>query len=169
MKCSVAVLVTLAAACTATAASASGGEQQRNAPQTITFVQDNRHGDFAFVDNIPHSPDPNPDSPKARFSLGDQAFFHAVLLDQKGGSRIGHVYATETVVRGSHYPNVTNMIHAVLVFNDGQVVVDAIANEAHPSDIRAAVTGGTGAYEGAIGTLIPPSGSRHYFELHLQS
>jgi hypothetical protein len=168
MKSSVAVLVSLVAVCAATTVSASGGEQPNNATRTIMFVQDNQHGDFAFVDNAPHSPDPNPDSPKARFSLGDEAIFHAALRDHRGGSRIGHVYATETVVRGSRYPNVTNLIHAVIVFDDGQVVVDAVIDEAHPSGIRAAVTGGTGAYEGASGTLIPPAGSRHYFELVLQ-
>jgi homoserine kinase len=56
-------------------------------------------------------------------------------------------------VAGSRFPRVTNLIHAVFRLDDGQIVVDAAVDERHPDQVRAAVTGGTGAYEGARGTF----------------
>jgi hypothetical protein len=144
----VAILVVAAAAtATATAGSAQTGGR------TVTFFEDSNHGSFAFIDNRPHSPVANPDSPKARFSLGDQAAFTERLLDRQGGKTVGRVFGTQTVVAGSRYPRVTNLIHAVFRLRDGQIVIDAAVDGRHPAKVRAAVTGGTGAYEGARGTF----------------
>jgi hypothetical protein len=137
----------------ATAITATSGSAQTPGARTITFFEDGKDGTFAFIDNRPHSPVPNPDSPRARFSLGDQAAFSERLLDRQGGKAAGRVFATETVVAGSRFPNVTNLIHAVFRLADGQIVVDAAVDERHPDKVRAAVTGGTGAYEGARGTF----------------
>jgi hypothetical protein len=69
------------------------------------------------------------------------------------------MFATETVMAGSRYPGVTNLIHAVFRFRDGQIVIDAVVDERHPDKARAAITGGTGAYEGARGTFATHPGT----------
>jgi hypothetical protein len=137
----------------------TGGSAQAPGARTVSFFEDGASGTFAFIDNRPHSPAANPDSPRARFSLGDQAAFNERLLDRKGGTPVGRVFATETVVAGTRFPRVTNLIHAVFVLRDGQIVVDAAVDERHPGQVRAAVTGGTGAYEGARGTFTTRPGS----------
>jgi hypothetical protein len=53
----------------------------------------------------------------------------------------------------------TNLIHAVFHVPDGQIVIDAAVDERHPDKVRAAVTGGTGAYEGARGTVTTGPGN----------
>jgi hypothetical protein len=144
----------LALAITAIGAlAATGGSADTPGARTVTFFEDGRSGTFAFIDNRPRSPVANPDSPRARFSLGDQAAFSERLLDRQGGRAVGRVFATETVVAGSRFPRVINLIHAVFRLRDGQIVIDAAVDERHPADVRAAVTGGTGAYEGARGTF----------------
>jgi hypothetical protein len=132
---------------------ASGGSAQTPGERTIAFFEDGSSGTFAFIDNRPHSPVANPDSPRARFSLGDQAAFSERLLDRAGGKPVGRVFATQTVVAGSRFPNVINLMHAVFRLQDGQIVIDAAVDARHPEKVRAAVTGGTGAYEGARGTF----------------
>jgi hypothetical protein len=138
---------------TAVAAITVGGSAAATGGRTVTVFEDGRSGAFVFVDNRPHSPARNPDSPKARFSLGDQAAFNERLLDHRGGKPVGRVFATETVVAGSRYPHITDSIHAIFRFTDGQIIVDTVVDERHPERVHAAVTGGTGAYEGARGTF----------------
>ena len=145
-------ILVIAAAATA-GLTATRGSAQSGAGRNVTFFEDGSHGTFAFIDNRPHSPVRNPDSPRARFSLGDQAAFSERLLDRKGGTPIGHVYATETVLAGTRFPRVTNLIHAIFRLRGGQIVIDAAVDERQPDKVRAAVTGGTGAYEGARGTF----------------
>jgi hypothetical protein len=69
------------------------------------------------------------------------------------------VFGTQTVVAGSRFPRVTNLIHAVFRLPDGQIVIDAAVDGRHPDKVRAAVTGGTGAYEGARGTFTTRPGN----------
>jgi hypothetical protein len=151
--------ILIAAVATIATATLTGGSAHGAGRRTVTFFEDGRTGTFAFIDNPPRSPVSNPDSPKARFSLGDQAAFSERLLDRQGGKVVGRVFATETVMAGSRFPRVTNLIHAIFRLRDGQIVIDAAVDERHPDDVRAAVTGGTGAYEGARGTFTTHSGT----------
>jgi hypothetical protein len=148
----------IAATAVIAVAASTGGNAQTAGSRTVTFFEDGSSGTFAFIDNRPHSPAANPDSPKARFSLGDQAVFSERLLDRAGGKAVGRVFATQTVVAGSRFPRVTNLIHAVFRLQDGQIVIDAAVDARHPEKVRAAVTGGTGAYEGARGTFTTSPG-----------
>jgi phytoene dehydrogenase-like protein len=150
--------IVIAAAAAIAVVASTGGNAQTPGSRTVTFFEDGSSGTFAFIDNPPHSPVANPDSPKARFSLGDQAAFSERLLDRAGGRAVGRVFATETVVAGSRFPRVTNLIHAVFRLQGGQIVVDAAVDERHPEKVRAAVTGGTGVYEGARGTFTTSPG-----------
>jgi hypothetical protein len=124
-----------------------------SAGRTVTVFEDGRDGTYAFFDHPPKSPVHNPNSPRARFSLGDEAAFTTNLLDRAGGMSVGRVYATESVMSGSRFPHVTVMVHAVFWLHRGKLVVDAVVNETHPERVRGAVTGGTGAFEGARGTF----------------
>src|SRR4030081_2249771 len=105
--------ILIAAVATIATATLIGGSAHGAGGRTVTFFEDSRTGTFAFIDNPPRSPVSNPDSPKARFSLGDQAAFSERLLDRKGGNPVGRVFATETVMAGSRFPRVTNLIHAI--------------------------------------------------------
>jgi hypothetical protein len=150
----------LIAATTAIAtAAATGGSAQAPGARTVTFFEDGKTETLALIDNRPHSPVPNPNSPKARFSRGDQAAFTERLLDRKGGTPVGRLFGTITVMAGSRYPRLTNLTHVIVRLHDGQIVIDAVVDQSHPAKIRAAVTGGTGAYEGARGTFTTRPGS----------
>jgi hypothetical protein len=148
--------VAIAIAANATAPSAA----DPSAARTVTFFEAQGGGTFRFIDQPPPSPVSNSDSPRARFSTGDQAYWTGVILDRSGGKPIGRVFGAETVMRGTRFPNVTNMIHAIFRLNAGAIVVDAVVDENHPARVRGAVTGGTGAYEGARGTFTTSPGAR---------
>jgi hypothetical protein len=118
---------------------------------------DENGGTYGFVDNPPRSPAASPESPKARFSMGDQAYWTQIIRDGKGGKRIGKVFGTETVMSGKRFPHVTNIVHAVFALRDGQIIVEHALDESRKA-VPAAVIGGTGAYVGARGTLAFKSG-----------
>ena len=121
--------------------------------RVVTVFETGDGGTFAFVDNAPHSPDADPQSPAARFSTGDQAYWTGDVLDRKGGKHIGEIYGMETVLRGTTYPNVTNLIHAIFALDGGSIFVEAVVDETHQDRVAGAVVGGTGAYVGARGTF----------------
>jgi hypothetical protein len=127
--------------------------------QDVTVFEAEQGGTGAFVDNPPHSPVSDPESPRARFSIGDQGYWTGIILDRPGGRRIGRVYGAESVMRGKRFPKVVNVIHAIFRLTSGQVVVDAVVDERHPERVRGAITGGTGAYEGARGTFTTRPGA----------
>jgi hypothetical protein len=151
--------VLILAAIAVAAATAMNGNAAASGTHTVAFFEDGNNGTLAFIDNRPHSPVASPDSPKARFSLGDQAAFTARLLDHKDGKAVGEMFATETVMAGTRYPRVTNLIHAIVRLHDGQIVIDAVVDERDPAKLRGAVTGGTGTYEGARGTFTTHPGN----------
>ena len=76
---------------------------QQPGGRTITLFESGRGGTFRLVDHPPRSPVANAESPRARFSLGDQGFWTGLILDRRGGSRIGRVYGAETVMSGSRF------------------------------------------------------------------
>src|SRR5204863_10124111 len=96
----------IAIAANGTAPSAAG----LSASRTVTLFEAQTGGTFQFIDQPPRSPVSNSDSPRARFSTGDQAYWTGVILDRSGGKPIGRVFGAETVMRGTRFPNVTNMI-----------------------------------------------------------
>jgi hypothetical protein len=153
-----AVTIVVAAAVIAAARSGESAAQQP-AGRTVVLFESGQGGSSRFVDNPPRSPVSNPDSPRARFSIGDQGYWTSPILDRRGGKRIGRVYGAETVLRGTRFPKVENVIHAIFKLADGQIVVDAVVDERHPELAQGAITGGTGAYEGARGTFTTKPGS----------
>ena len=130
-----------------------GSAAQGAGDTTITLFQDGHGGTSQFIDNRPRSPIANPDSPRARFSMGDQLYFTSKVLDHQGGRRIGRLFGAESVLSGTRFPHIKNIVHAVFKLTDGQIVVDGVVNEADQRNVQASVVGGTGSYEGARGTF----------------
>src|SRR4051794_11136701 len=94
----VAALGTVAAAA---AIAVPSGSAQAPGTTTLSFYEPDAGSIFRLVDNPPKSKTANPQSPKFRFSIGDKLVFSAPLLDKKGGTRQGRLYADATIVKGT--------------------------------------------------------------------
>ena len=151
------------AVATAIALAPAAGSSAPTGGRTITLFGDETGGTYGFVDNLPRSPASNPNSPKARFSMGDQGYWTGIIRVGKGGKRVGKVFGTETVLSGKRFPHVTNIVHAVFALTDGQLIVEQVLDESRKA-VPAGVMGGTGAYVGARGTLLvkPGKGGNRY-------
>jgi hypothetical protein len=137
------------------------GSAQAPAVTTLSFYEPATGGTFNFVDNAPLSPVRNPESKKFRFSVGDEVLFSSRLFDHKGGTRVGTVYGAGAIIKGKTFRSAAVMIRVVVVFTNGdQVDIHGIFDFAH--DARLAIVGGTGAYQGARGSVVShnnPDGS----------
>jgi hypothetical protein len=151
MRSGPASLGAVLAACGAIVLAPAGGSAQTSG-RTLTLFQDDRGGTYRFIDNPPHSPVAKPESPKARFSAGDEGYWTSPIRDGKDGRRVGTAYGTDTVRTGTRYPHVINTVHVVFALDDGQILVEQAIDESKPG-VPAAVIGGTGTYAGARGTL----------------
>ncbi len=84
------------------------------------------------------------------FGLGDRLASVGPILDGSGNTRVGTSYADcwvgdKTLVEGSPY-----VCTYVLRLGDGEIMTEGLDPHG-PSDVLFAVTGGTGAYDGASG------------------
>jgi hypothetical protein len=143
------VLVSLlVVAVSAGALAASGGAQPADVT-TLTLFQDVTHESNSFVDNAPKSPSANPGSRRFRLSAGDELIAKTPILDRRGGKRIGTLYARAQVVSGTSFEKAVLGAEAVLVLGDDSIVFAGLGGS---SQRPFAITGGTGAYEGAGGS-----------------
>jgi hypothetical protein len=119
--------------------------------KTITFKELNKGSRFEYVDNPPK----NKPRVRPKFSVGDEFVIGNPLQDSQGSD--GDLRATCTVTKAALAPNGNNInvTHPICVggftLRDGTLfanVTDAGAKGTH-----GAITGGTGAYAGARGTL----------------
>ena len=140
----------------ALAVATQSGSAQVPGATTLSLYEPANAGSFRIVDNAPRSPVKNPESRKYRFSAGDELIFSSPVLDKKGGSRVATLYAQATVVRGKTFPKVKTISHVVLVFNDGSQI-NAEGAFGFTTDVRIAITGGTGTYVGARGQVVSHS------------
>jgi hypothetical protein len=132
------------------AATPSGSAQDAGA-RTITFFQDGSGATTKFIDAAPKSPTPKLISKRFRFSPGDVLIATAPALDSTGGTRIGTLYSRITIVVGGKLRASIASGDSVVNLRDGQIVVAGAARVGDASQ-PGAVTGGTGAYEGARGS-----------------
>jgi hypothetical protein len=130
-----------------------GGSAQTPGARTVSLFETNAGQRFAFVDNAPKSPVGNPESRRFRFSMGDKIVFANPLLDQRGGNRVGVLYGEGTVVRGRTFANIVLLGTVTFALSDGSQIAGA-GTFTPGQTARVAVTGGTGAYEGARGTIV---------------
>ena len=152
MKRLVLLAAAVAAAIAAGVAVAPTGGAQTPGPRTLTFLDDTNHGTQAFVDSAPKSPVRNPQSGRFRLSPGDTLYVRSPILDGEGGKRIGTAYSQFTVVKGNNFANAVFRGHGAFRLPDGQLLADGVFRIANATN-TVAVLGGTGAYEGARGSL----------------
>lgn len=90
-------------------------------------------------------------------SPGDTAVLRGTLRDA-AGARAGTVHGTFTVT-GGRSPRTTELTVGTLKLRDGMITSQGIADNTTGSDEDAfAITGGTGRYEGASGTMTATTG-----------
>jgi hypothetical protein len=132
---------------------AQAGSAQAPTTTTLTFYEPSSGGNFKVVDNAPKSPTKNLESRRYRFSVGDRIIFSQRLLTGAGGQRVGTLYADVTVVKGKTFNSIVVSGQGTYVLNNGdEIVVHALVPLA-ATDVKLAVTGGTGAYAGARGSV----------------
>jgi allene oxide cyclase-like protein len=146
------LLTAALAAVAATVVLAAPGGAQSSGARTLTFLDDTAHARQAFIDNAPKSPTENPQSPRFRLSTGDMLYLHSPILDHENGTRIGTAYSQFTVVRGNSFANAVFRGHGTFRLHHGQIAADGVFVVAKATK-TIAVLGGTGAYEGARGSM----------------
>jgi hypothetical protein len=135
---------------------AQAGSAQAPAVTTLSFYESATGQTFNIVDQAPRSPVKNPQSKKYRFSVGDEVYFSERVFDHKGGTRLGTLYGAAKVVKGTTFANLLVSAQVVYAFNNGdQLVANGLFSFA--KDAHVAITGGTGAYQGARGSVVSVS------------
>lgn len=120
----------------------SAGDAARGADQAtpIEFTLALKNHAQRIIDNPPKGENP---------SIGDFAAFNKLLLD-KSGKRVGSVQAHGTITAAGKDP--TEVIEGVAILGGGRLMLQEtfkFADRVH----NIAITGGTGKYEGATGTV----------------
>jgi hypothetical protein len=144
MKKRFAILATAAAAATVVAGilTTSGGAQE---PGERTFkVIEERGGTFKLIDRAPKAR--NPGNP--RLSVGD-AFVYSSPLFNEAKQRIGNIHVSCAVTRGGTFGRARGQCNGTYDLRDGTLAISAVMRGVP----RIAVVGGTGAYEGARGSI----------------
>ncbi len=104
---------------------------------------------FAFIDNAPKSH--RHGEPSA--SLGDEIVFTNPLADASG-ARVGRIYGhCSTVIARARVSKATFLCHIVVKLTDGTLTAEALTSPSIPTS-RGAITGGSGAYIGARGSVV---------------
>ena len=148
MKKVLAAFAGAAAVVAAVAVATAGG--QAPAGRTITLTEVGKTGQFGFVDNPPKSKRNKEGEPR-HFSVGDiEAFSSRVKDDQ--GNFVGGLGAHCVVTRAG--TGLTHQDSCVGGFNlkDGTIAL-AVAGIVDKPTTVIAIVGGTGAYNGARGTM----------------
>jgi hypothetical protein len=133
--------------------------QAVTAPESLTLQMRHREAKVSFVD-VP----PRMKGRRSSESPGDTVVSRATLRDASG-ARVGSLHAT-FVVTGGRSPRTTEQVTGTIVLPDGQITVQGLfANSGDDTDIIP-ITGGSGRYEAAAGSMKATSGRRQVtFEL----
>jgi Dirigent-like protein len=136
---------------------AQAGSAQAPAATTLSFYEPANGGTFKILDNAPKSPSANPGSKKFRLSVGDEVIFSNPVFDHKGGTRVATLYADATVVKGGRFTTTSVLSRVVLVFTNGDQLTAQGIFKFSGADVRIAIVGGTGNYQGARGFVVSHS------------
>lgn len=148
-----ALIAAAAAVAIGVVALASAGNAQQPGEQTLTFYEKASATTFKFVDARPFSKlrrgEPERISPGDGFVLTGPLF-----SDEARKTRVGTFYAQCTLVRApkGRFNNATSLCHGVFRV-DGKGTISVSGAIVGEEAATIAVNGGTGAYEGAEGTL----------------
>ena len=135
----------LAAGAAAAGFAASGSAQKKGGPAVTTITLVGRGGSFHFVDNAPYQRNPEEQPPSAGDTfVGTQGFFLR-------GRRAATLYFQCTVVSGGS-PGASHCT-GTYALRGGTIAASAVFRGQRPVT-RIAIVGGTGAYEGARGSVI---------------
>jgi hypothetical protein len=138
---------TLAAIILGTALVASGGAQQ---PGERTFKLIEQEASFGFVDNPPRSQG-NPRNP--RISAGDVTVFTSRLFNE-ANQRAGALFVDCTAVRGGrNFGRAYFQCEGTYRLADGTLTAVAAFRGSEGDTLTITIAGGTGAYEGARGSI----------------
>ena len=144
-------LVVLAAAAIAASVgvgilTAAGGAQ---APGERTFKLIEEEGTFGFVDNPPRARSRRNPS----LSAGDTVAITSRLFDE-ANRRVGTLHAVCTVTRaGRNFARASLHCSGTFLLRDGTLALSVTFRGAEAAQAGVAVVGGTGAYEGARGSV----------------
>jgi hypothetical protein len=137
----------LVAAATASAIAVTSGTAQAPGERTLTFVERSVPANEAFADVPPlmTKKRPNP-------SKGDGFLFDDTVLDATGATKVGRFRGRCSFIKVTRkFDGSVALCDAIYVLPDGTITASATF-VFNPSPVRFAVTGGTGAYEGARGS-----------------
>lgn len=142
----------LAAGAMALGLTATGGAQgQAQGERTIVLYGNQEHGSFRYVDAKPFT---RVGRGPQRVSAGDGVILRIPEYSNAARTiRAGTAYAHCTAMNSSRrFHRARFHCQGEIVFRDGQVVIEGFAQNL-TANTRVAVTGGTGAYEGARGQV----------------
>jgi Allene oxide cyclase barrel like domain len=126
-----------------------GSSASAQGAKTLTFKELDRGATFAFVDNAPTSKAKG--EPSA--SIGDAIVFTNPLTD-RAGKRVGRLFVHCTAVVAARQANKAAFsCEGIMVVDGGTLSVQAFLPKAGAT-VHGAVTGGTGTYANARGTLV---------------
>ena len=127
---------------------AGGSSGQVSGTRTIRLFEASGGSTFAFVDDAPKT---NRTDPHA--SLGDILAFSNPIFDNARTHRLGLSSAQCITTRAGRVASATYACSGILALKDGMIAV-ATLQRGEPETQQLAVTGGTGAYDGARGTVV---------------
>jgi hypothetical protein len=141
-------VVTLAAAAVAATVIAAilttGGAAQVPGERTFKIIEGSG-GTIKLIDNAPKAR--NPRNP--RLSVGDAYVFSSPLFNE-ADQRIGKLHVYCVVTRGGKFARATSQCNGTYALRDGTLAANAVVRG---GEATIAVVGGTGAYEGARGSI----------------
>ena len=142
--------------------SAQGPSTQDQNSETVTVEFRHREAKVRLVDLPPQMTRRRPSE-----SPGDLAFGSARLRNA-AGAIVGELHQS-FMVTGGRGEATTEQITATFVLRDGQITVQGLADNGKPNaPLIAAITGGTGRYDGARGSMhVRESRSAVTFELRI--
>lgn len=140
--------VALAASALVAVILSASGSAQTSGARTIKLFEREKGSTFRFVDNPPKSRNKR----RPRASTGDVFVFSTPIFNEARKLRLGQLSVQCTVSRPGTERTETAVCHGAFALKDGQIAVEAVVR-GDPKTVVAAVTGGTGVYEGARGTL----------------
>jgi hypothetical protein len=135
----------LFAAITIAVVLAGSGSAQEPGEQTIRLVE--RASSDSFVDNPPRGTQRN-----RRLSGGDFAVATAPLFDESNTERVGTLHTVCFATRGGRFARVTFQCNGTAALAQGTLALNLGGR--FGGEVTAAITGGTGAFEGRRGSVV---------------
>jgi hypothetical protein len=132
---------------------ASTGGAQAPAGRTLTFTERENTGFFRVIDNPPKNRDRGD---RTKLTVGDVIILGGPFFNAANTARVGRSGAVCTVVTPGGFGRFTASCNGSFVLADGAIELQGLIR--FTPNLRLAVVGGTGAYNGARGTFTSVSG-----------